>query len=230
LPEYLRPAGELRPAFSGAPNLILAGEEDLGVEFERVCENRGLACQVLLRRDLDLRDGFSLRHLVETYAPWAVINASGYSVLDHGAGETGPSHAGRSAIAEVSLSADADIHLVTFSGRSPLQDLDQASAEELMEHSSPRIEWPQRDRRAHAEEATTRAIPSEVFSRRWNLAHLSGEPSDQPGRRQPASLTDFCHAVLDLLIDAEIGQQPSTGPAVGTHLPATLELERRLAI
>lgn len=63
--------------------VLIAGRNGtLGRAFARVCERRGLACQLLDRRALDIADPASVERVMDAMRPWAVINAAGYCRVD----------------------------------------------------------------------------------------------------------------------------------------------------
>lgn len=64
------------------PILIIGATGTLGGAFGRICEGRGLAHHLLRRAQLDIADAQSIKAAIETYQPWAIINAAGYVRVD----------------------------------------------------------------------------------------------------------------------------------------------------
>src|SRR5436190_2617923 len=64
------------------PLLITGATGTLGQAFARICEQRGLAYQLLSRAQLDIADDISVASALNQYEPWALINAAGYVRVD----------------------------------------------------------------------------------------------------------------------------------------------------
>jgi dTDP-4-dehydrorhamnose reductase len=64
------------------PILIVGANGTLGRAFARVCEQRNLAHHLLSRADMDIADPASVEQALQRFAPWAVVNASGYVRVD----------------------------------------------------------------------------------------------------------------------------------------------------
>ena len=78
LAENLRPVPFLAPALSGPPILVIGAEKGLGEIFSRVCENRGLACRLVSKEEVDIDEETSVLFAQKKYRPWAFIDASTY--------------------------------------------------------------------------------------------------------------------------------------------------------
>jgi len=65
-----------------SPILITGATGTLGQAFARACAHRNLSHVLVRRPELDLRDGDSIAHALDRYAPWAVINAAGWVRVD----------------------------------------------------------------------------------------------------------------------------------------------------
>jgi len=70
---HVRPTREL---------LITGARGTLGRAFARLCEHRGLAFRLVDRSTLDIANPESVRHALEVFKPWAVINGAGYCRVD----------------------------------------------------------------------------------------------------------------------------------------------------
>lgn len=64
------------------PLLITGGAGTLGTAFAKICEKRGIAYRRLVRADLDVANSAAVETALETYDPWAIINAAGYVRVD----------------------------------------------------------------------------------------------------------------------------------------------------
>jgi dTDP-4-dehydrorhamnose reductase len=62
--------------------VITGATGTLGRAFARICEKRGLAYQLLSRKQLDIADQYSITAALDQFEPWAVINAAGYVRVD----------------------------------------------------------------------------------------------------------------------------------------------------
>lgn len=70
------------------PILITGATGTLGQAFARICEKRGLAYQLLSRKQLDIANGESIREAIDRYSPWAIVNAAGYVRVDEAEAES----------------------------------------------------------------------------------------------------------------------------------------------
>jgi dTDP-4-dehydrorhamnose reductase len=62
--------------------LITGATGTLGQAFARICEKRGLSYRLLSRQQLDIADRDSVRAALDSYEPWAIVNAAGYVRVD----------------------------------------------------------------------------------------------------------------------------------------------------
>lgn len=62
--------------------LITGATGTLGQAFARVCEKRGLAYQLVSRKQLDIADRDSVKRALDEFDPWAIVNAAGYVRVD----------------------------------------------------------------------------------------------------------------------------------------------------
>jgi dTDP-4-dehydrorhamnose reductase len=62
--------------------LITGGGGTLATAFARICAVRGLGCEVLSHRGLDVTDAYAVSRALDRVRPWAVVNAAGYVGVD----------------------------------------------------------------------------------------------------------------------------------------------------
>jgi dTDP-4-dehydrorhamnose reductase len=75
--------GTVRSSGDASRSILITGATGtLGQAFARICEKRGLAYQLLSRRQLDIADRNSVITAIDLYQPWALINAAGYVRVD----------------------------------------------------------------------------------------------------------------------------------------------------
>jgi dTDP-4-dehydrorhamnose reductase len=81
----VNPTGWLREARDRSPQcpiLITGANGRLGKTFIMLCEMRGIAYVPLTHTDLDISDERAVENALDTYQPWAVINAAGYTSVE----------------------------------------------------------------------------------------------------------------------------------------------------
>jgi dTDP-4-dehydrorhamnose reductase len=117
--------------------LITGARGTLGKAFARLCEQRGLACRLVDRQTLDIADAASVKAALETFAPWAVVNAAGYCRVDEAERDRGLCYR-ENALGPALLAracAARGVPLVTFSSdlvfdgrsRSPYRESDEVA-------------------------------------------------------------------------------------------------------
>jgi len=78
-----------RPALGKKPRILITGATGtLGQAFGRICDIRGLDCNLLGRQDMDIADASAVEMVLSQQTPWAVINTAGYvrvAEADHNA-------------------------------------------------------------------------------------------------------------------------------------------------
>ena len=209
-----------RPA-EAPPLLVIGSTGTLGRAFQRIATRRGLSCQLVGRKEVDITDPWRVDALVRRIEPWAVINAAGYVRVDDAerdvdacrkANITGP----------INLAAACRRHglpLVTFSS-----DLvfDGTAARPYREDDSPRPLNVYGATKAEAERRVSELLPAALVIRTsgffgpWDdfnfLACLfraldKGRSFDaaEDGTVSPTYVPDLVDAALDLLIDREKG-------------------------
>ncbi|HET7898145.1 MAG TPA: sugar nucleotide-binding protein, partial [Flavisolibacter sp.] len=65
-----------------APVLIFGKNGTLGRAFARVCKERFLHYKLLNREECNLSNPQSIRRAIDTYRPWAIVNAAGFVRVD----------------------------------------------------------------------------------------------------------------------------------------------------
>ncbi|MBV9574482.1 MAG: sugar nucleotide-binding protein [Acidobacteriales bacterium] len=64
------------------PVVIAGGDGTLGRAFARICQYRGIPYRALSRSELDIAEPKCVQEILDTFRPWAVINAAGYVSVD----------------------------------------------------------------------------------------------------------------------------------------------------
>jgi dTDP-4-dehydrorhamnose reductase len=203
------------------PLLITGAKGTLGRAFARICEVRGLAYRLLTRGEMDIANASSVEDALETYEPWAVINAAGYVRVDEAEREALKCRRENTDGAAILSAACArlDAQLLTFSSdlvfdgkkRVPYTESDGVSPQNVYGQS-----------KADAESRVLDALPSALVIRtsaffgpwdEYNFVTLalhalaSGKrfPAADDSIVSPTYVPDLVHASLDLLIDGESG-------------------------
>jgi dTDP-4-dehydrorhamnose reductase len=217
------PRGRPRPLAERAcrPVLVTGASGTLGRAFARLCGQRGLACRVLGRADLDIADDASVERALAAWQPWAVVNAAGYVRVDDAELDAqrcfrentlGPqvlaAHCARLGIELVGFSSDLvfdgaqDVPYVEHDPMAPLSvyGRSKAQAESLMLDAHP----------------GSLVVRTSSFFGPWdphNFVTLAlgalgaGRPFAAASDIivSPTYVPDLVHACLDLLIDRERG-------------------------
>lgn len=203
------------------PVLVTGGTGTLGRAFSQICARRGLAHRLVARRDMDIADPTSVRRMLETCRPWAVINAAGYVRVADAELERErcfrENLLGAEALA--AACAEADVPLVTFSS-----DLvfDGVLGRPYVESDVPSPCCTYGSSKAEAERCVLAACADALVVRtsaffgpwdRFNFVHgviarlVAGEPLAAADNVvvSPTYVPDLVHATLDLLLDGERG-------------------------
>ena len=80
--ERQRLNGHYGIATSSRPLLIIGKTGTLGQAFAKLCELRAVNYRLLSRQDVDIADEMQIRHVIDHYKPWAIINAAGFVRVD----------------------------------------------------------------------------------------------------------------------------------------------------
>ncbi|MFN2493086.1 MAG: family 1 glycosylhydrolase [Pyrinomonadaceae bacterium] len=203
------------------PLLITGATGTLGKAFARICETRGLAYNLLSRQELDIADARSVAAALDSYEPWAVINAAGYVRVDDA--EFEQEKCRRENVIGPELLAKAcqanRISLLTFSS-DLVFDGSKGFAYVESDSTSPLNVYGLS--KAEAEQKVLGACPnalivrSSAFFGPWDHFNFASAVLDalRKAARFPAAsdvivsptyVPDLVHASLDLLIDGEHG-------------------------
>ncbi len=82
-----RPRATNESSKEAQPILVTGASGTLGGAFARCCAHRGLAYRLVSRQEMDIADEESVASVLETYKPWAVINAARYVRVDEAESE-----------------------------------------------------------------------------------------------------------------------------------------------
>jgi dTDP-4-dehydrorhamnose reductase len=224
-----QPRGEVQRQFPAEkcteklppPLLITGATGTLGQAFARLCELRGLPYKLLARAEMDVADAVSVRHVLSTLKPWAVINTAGYVRVDDAELEheqcfrenaLGPENlaraCGEAAVQLVTFSSD-----LVFNGRKTAPYIESDAVAPLNVYGASK---------AAAENAVSAALPTALIIRtsaffgpwdQWNFVTqtlqklLAGEPvtAAEDLVVTPTYVPELVHTALDLLIDGGSG-------------------------
>lgn len=213
------------PAVLGAsrarPILITGMTGTLGQAFARICDERGLAYELLCRQDLDIADREMVRTALERFNPWAVVNTAGYVRVAQADSEQElclrENAAGPALLAE--MTSMRSIPLVTFSS-----DLvfDGSHGRAYVESDEPSPLCTYGRSKMQAEQKVLAASDRAMVVRtsaffgpwdRYNFAHFVLSSINESGSFEaddgsvvsPTYVPHLAHEVLDLLIDGATG-------------------------
>jgi dTDP-4-dehydrorhamnose reductase len=214
------------------PVLITGATGTLGRAFARVCEERGLAYELLTRGRCDIADAASVEGALDGVRPWAVVNTAGYVRVDDAEADRDrcfrENADGARVLAEEC--ARRGTALVTFSS-DLVFDGEKNSA--YVESDAVRPLGVYGESKAAAERAVREAHPramvvrTSAFFGPWDehnfLAHALGALGR--GERfgaasdavvSPTYVPDLAHAALDLLVDGADGVWHLANPGATT--------------
>jgi dTDP-4-dehydrorhamnose reductase len=205
---------------AGRRLLITGATGTLGQAFARFCELRGLPYRLLGREDMDIAEPASVAAALDSWQPWAVINAAGFVRVDDAENE--PRQWRENVAGPVVLAhecAERGVRLMSFSSdlvfdgakSSPYVETDAAAP--LNAYGRAKLEAERRVL-GHAPDALL--IRTAAFFGPWdrhNFVAMALE-SLRRGERwraaqdqcvSPTYVPDLVQAALDLLIDGEAG-------------------------
>lgn len=203
------------------PLLIIGATGTLGRAFARICEERAITYCLLSRADLDIAEANSVERALETYSPWAVVNAAGYVRVDNAEYDRercfrentiGPARLARTC-------KERGIHLTTFSSdlvfdgqvRRPYEEPDECKPLNYYGES-----------KAAAEDLVLNIYPDALVIRTsaffgpWDKFNFVTQTLDTLRARKPVRaakdwlisptyVPDLVNATLELIIDGEKG-------------------------
>jgi dTDP-4-dehydrorhamnose reductase len=193
----------------------------LGTAFERICGDRGLACQLADEGVTDMTEPSSVEEVVRRYSPWAVIDAGRAIPVDEAERDAAACFR-MNVMRPVTLAAVCarlGVPFVTFSsdlifdGRQRQPYLEDHSPKPLNVYGACKLE---------AERRVLDILPSALVIRTsapfgpWNDGSFLGQMLCALDRGEivhapaahlmsPTYVPDLLHATLDLLIDNEHG-------------------------
>ncbi|HYD11547.1 MAG TPA: family 1 glycosylhydrolase [Allosphingosinicella sp.] len=204
----------------GPPLLVTGATGTLGRALARIARQRGLACRLTSRDELDLCDPASIAAALARHRPWAVINAAGFvrvaeaerqSAACMASNAAGAGNLARACKAEgiPLLSFSSDLVFDGMLGR-PYAEGDLVCPAGVYGQSKAMAERLVRAAGAAALIVRTSAFfgPWDQHNFAWSvLTHLrAGQPfGASTDIVSPTFVPDLCHAALDLLIDGETG-------------------------
>jgi len=201
--------------------LIVGAGGCVGSELQHVCQIRGLAHLACDRSQLDIMDAKAVEAIVDLHSPWAVINAAGFTHVDHAEHDRqqcwrvnwyGPQVLARIChhrrISFVTFSSD-----LVFDGKNPRPYVEEDHARPLNQYGKSKLATEREVLSIDSRALIVR--PGMIFSAK-NDHHFvprvlgtirQGESINAASDWQlsPTYLPDLAHAVIDLLIDGEQG-------------------------
>lgn len=203
------------------PILITGATGTLGRAMARACEHRGLPYRLTSRPDLDVLDDRSISAALDLYQPQAVINCSGWVRVDD-AEDDGDSCKAINALGALSLSkacAERKIGTINFSSdlvfngrkRSAYVEGDRTGPFNIYGASKTEMEEAIRGLPGDHLVIRTAAFFSPFDEANFAVAVVRALSANERFAAPedyvitPTYVPDLCHAVLDLVIDGEMG-------------------------
>lgn len=203
------------------PILITGATGTLGRAFERLCADRGLACRLTSRKELDIANPDSVAAALDRFEPWLVVNTAGYVRVDdaehdrdrcHRENALGPQTLARACaqheVPLISFSSD-----LVFDGRKDVPYDEHDRPAPLGVYGRTKLEAETRVLDAHP---AALVIRTSAFFGPWdehNFVTLTLRALAE-GREvraasdtivSPTYVPDLVHACLDLAVDGENG-------------------------
>ena len=235
---------------SAAPILIAGATGTLGQALARCCHLRGLSYVLTDRRQLPLDNPGAMARTLERHRPWAVINAAGWVRVDEAEADSEgcrlANFIGAVNLAEAAAAIGA--HYTAFSsdlvfgGQLDRPYVESDGTRPLNVYGASKVAA---ERGVLALEGRALMVRTAAFfspDDPYNFAAYVARRLSA-GRPAPAAsdivvtptyVPDLCHAVLDMVIDGEVGLwHLSNGEAMswsqfGCAIADALELDRRL--
>ncbi|MDX2088697.1 MAG: SDR family oxidoreductase [Kofleriaceae bacterium] len=203
------------------PILITGAGGTLGAAFRRICEQRGLACHLTTRTELDIASPDSVHAALDRHQPWLVINAAGYVRVDDAERDHERCHRENALGPEVLADAcsHACVPMVSYSSDLVFDGIKHAPYDErdrprpLGVYGRTKHEGEQRvlDRHTRALVVRTSAFFGPWDEHNFVSATLRELAAGRTVRAaddttvSPTYVPDLVHASLDLAIDGETG-------------------------
>ena len=205
----------------GRPILITGATGTLGQAFARICKHRGLAHVLTGRTQLDIADPAAIQAAIDTYKPWAVVNAAGFVRVEEAesrrdecfrANALGPGHLADACRAHglplVTFSSD-----LVFDGLAGRSYVEPDAAGPATAYGESKAEGEKRVLAAHSDALVIR---SSAFFGPWDrynflyetLRRLArGEEAEASASRivSPTYVPELVQVTLDLLLDEAKG-------------------------
>jgi dTDP-4-dehydrorhamnose reductase len=219
---------------NSSPLLIIGATGSLGRAFAKICEHRGIAYQLLNRREFDIASRASMETYLRKVRPWAIVNAAGYTNIDMA--EICPQQCFRENTLGAALLSkvckNSGIKLVTFSSDQVFNGKKKVPYEEN-DLTAPLNKYG--ESKKMAEEYILKSNPevliirSSFFFNPWaddDLLRNILSPASVGDYKYPLAsdiiisptyIPDMVHQVLDLMIDNESGIWHLSGPDEMSH-------------
>lgn len=216
------PIGQMGEQIQKTPPLLIIGRNGtLGQAFIRICERRSIPVVALSRKEMDISKEEEILQAIDTYKPWAIINAAGYVRVDDAESNSNECFAINSTGPGLLAKAcqQLGLRLMTFSSdlvfdgskKTPYHELDKVNPLNVYGAS-----------KAEGEELVTKANASALIIRtsaffgpwdKYNFVYSvlqsikNGEVIQVPGdvMVSPTYVPDLAETSLDLFIDEEQG-------------------------
>ena len=202
--------------------LLIAGAHGtLGRAFIRICHTRGLVVVDLGRAELDVTSPVSVEKALDTFRPWAVVNAAGYVRVDEAETDAGAcfreNATGPSVLA--TACAQRELPFLTFSsdlvfdGQQEAPYTESSVPNPLSVYGRSKLAAEQRVMAVHSKALVVR---TSAFFSGWDeynfvyfavQAARNGQPFEAADdvRISPTYVPDLVNASLDLLLDEASG-------------------------
>lgn len=223
LPQF-RPA-ERRSAHGrpgkGRGVVIVGKSGTLGQAFGRMCEQRGIECRLLSRKEMDIASPGSVAEALESSNPWAVINCAGFVRVDDAEDECERCYRENAEGPAVLAAACAarGLALVTFSsdlvfnGKKGAAYLERDRVAPLNVYGMSKVQAERKVLRLYPKALVVR---TSAFFGPWDEYNFVTATLRSIGRGEavaaasdlvvsPTYLPDLVNAALDLMLDGERG-------------------------
>jgi len=235
---------------SAAPILIAGASGTLGQALARCCHLRGLSYVLTDRRQLPLDDPEAMARTLERHRPWAVINAAGWVRVDEAEADVDAcrlaNFIGAVSLAEAAAAIGA--HYTAFSsdlvfgGQLDRPYVESDATRPLNVYGASKVAAERGVLALNGQALMVRTAAFFSPDDPYNFAALvarrlgAGRPVQAASDTvvTPTYVPDLCHAVLDMVIDGEVGLwHLANGEAMswaqfGCAIADALDLDHRL--